>query len=326
MSSREGPPLEGHRQVGLLSIVSPVHDEAGSLRELYDRLQAALADVETEFVFVDDGSTDGTAQLLDEIADEDESVRVLHLSRNFGHQTALTAGLDHATGDVAVMMDSDLQDPPEVIQDMLARWREGYDVVYGVRTQRAGESAFKLRTARWFYRGFLRLTQVPLHPDSGDFRLLDRSALDALLGMRERSRFLRGMSVWVGFYQAPVPYERDARGTGRSKYTLRRMIRFALDAVSSFSHVPLQAATALGFLFSGLALLGIPLTLIARATNVFARGVPTTIMVVLLLGGVQLITLGIIGEYIGRIYEEVKRRPLYIVRSVRNIDEVKKQT
>ncbi len=312
------------REIGLLSIVAPAYNEIDSVGEFYNRVCSALEGLPIELLLVDDGSTDGTGAALDALAEKDKRVRVLQLSRNFGHQTALTAGLDHAAGDVVVMMDSDLQDPPEVIPAMIVAWKEGFDVVYGVRRERPGESAFKLRTARWFYRAFLRLTDIRLEPNSGDFRLLDRQALDSLLAMRERSRFLRGMTVWVGFDQAPVEYEREVRAAGETKYTLRRMMRFAIDALSSFSQVPLQVATLLGFGFSALALIGIPLTILARVTEVFAPGIPTTIVVVLLLGGVQLITLGILGEYLGRIYEEVKGRPLYVVRNARNLGAVQR--
>jgi glycosyltransferase involved in cell wall biosynthesis len=197
---------------------------------------------------------------------------------------------------------------------MLARWREGSDVVYAVRSDRPGETPFKLITARWFYRLFRRLTDVELAPDSGDFRLMSRPALDALLAMPERNRFLRGMSVWVGFTQTAVPFAREPRSAGRTKYTLSRMLRFSFDAITSFSNRPLQLATFLGFACSMLAFLAIPLTVVARYADIYERGVPTTIVVVLLLGGIQLITVGIIGEYVGRIYDEVKNRPLYVVR------------
>ncbi len=209
-------------------------------------------------MLVDDGSTDGTPMKLEALAANDPRVRVVYLSRNFGHQTALTAGLDHASGDAVVMLDADLQDPPEVITTMLDHWRAGCDVVYAVREERDGESRFKLTTARWFYRLFDKLAQVELQHNSGDFRLLDRRPLDALLSMRERNRFLRGMTVWVGYTQAAVPYHRDSRYAGETKYTLPRMLRFSLDAISSFSHRPLQLATLLGFMISTLAFIAIP--------------------------------------------------------------------
>jgi polyisoprenyl-phosphate glycosyltransferase len=280
----------------------------------HERVSAALEGETWELVVVDDGSRDGTGARLAELSESDPRVRVVVLSRSYGHQAALTAGLEHARGDAVVMLDGDLQDPPEVITEMLERWREGSDVVYAVRSDRPGETPFKLITAHWFYRLFRRLTDVELTADSGDFRLMSRRALDALLAMPERNRFLRGMSVWVGFTQTAVPFAREARSAGRTKYTLSRMLRFSFDAITSFSNRPLQLATFLGFACSVLAFIAIPLTVVARYANIYERGVPTTIVVVLLLGGIQLITLGIIGEYVGRIYDEVKNRPLYVVR------------
>jgi dolichol-phosphate mannosyltransferase len=306
--------------MSLISVVAPMHDEVGTVDAFHARVAAALAGERWELVIVDDGSRDGTADVLARLAAADERVRVIALSRCFGHQAALTAGLEHARGDAVVMMDGDLQDPPEVIAAMLARWREGSDVVYAVRSQRAGESAFKLATARWFYRLFRRLSDVDLVPESGDFRLMDRRALDALLAMPERNRFLRGMSVWVGFTQTAVTFERAARTAGQTKFTLRRMLHFSFDAITSFSNRPLQWATVLGFACSGLAFLAIPLTVVARYANIYERGVPTTIVLILLLGGIQLITVGIIGEYVGRIYDEVKHRPLYVVRERINVE------
>jgi polyisoprenyl-phosphate glycosyltransferase len=298
----------------LVSVVAPMHDEAETVTRFHERVSAALEGETWELVVVDDGSRDGTGARLAELSESDPRVRVVVLSRSYGHQAALTAGLEHARGDAVVMLDGDLQDPPEVITEMLERWREGSDVVYAVRSDRPGETPFKLITARWFYRLFRRLTDVELTADSGDFRLMSRRALDALLAMPERNRFLRGMSVWVGFTQTAVPFAREARSAGRTKYTLSRMLRFSFDAITSFSNRPLQLATFLGFACSVLAFIAIPLTVVARYANIYERGVPTTIVVVLLLGGIQLITLGIIGEYVGRIYDEVKNRPLYVVR------------
>jgi len=303
------------RELRLLSVVAPVFNEAATVAELHRRTAAALADVPFELILVDDGSTDDTGRLAAAIAADDERVRVVSLSRNFGHQAAITAGLDRARGDATVIIDGDLQDPPEVIARMLERWREGADVVYAVRDRRQGETRLKLATARWFYRVFSKLSPVDLEPDSGDFRLLDRRALDAVNTMRERSRFLRGMTSWVGFRQASVTYERDPRFGGETKYTLPRMLRFSFDAISSFSNVPLQAAMVLGFVFSIIAFLGIPVAIGFRIAGEFVPGIATVLLVVLLLGGIQLITVGIIGEYLGRVYDEVKRRPLYIVES-----------
>jgi len=302
----------------LLSIVAPVFDEQELVEEFIARACAAAADYDFELVMVNDGSSDATPELLDRIASIDPRVRVIHLSRNFGHQAALTAGLEHAAGDVVAMIDADLQDPPELIPEMVAQWSKGADVVYAVRRQRDGESAFKLATASWFYKLFDKLAQVDLEPNSGDFRLLDRRALDALLAMTERSRFLRGMTVWVGFQQTAVPYERDARHAGETKYTVRRMLRFSLDAITSFSHLPLQLATYAGILSAGVAFIAIPVVIALRLFDSYLPGFGSITIAILLLGGIQLIALGMIGEYVGRIYDEVKHRPLYIVRDERN--------
>jgi glycosyltransferase involved in cell wall biosynthesis len=302
----------------LLSVVAPVFDEQELVEEFIARTVAAVADYEFELVLVNDGSSDATPELLDRAAAADPRVRVVHLSRNFGHQAALTAGLEHAVGDAVAMIDADLQDPPELIPDMIARWSQGADVVYAVREQREGETAFKLASASWFYKLFDKLAQVDLEPNSGDFRLLDRGALDALLAMTERSRFLRGMTVWVGFNQTAVSYQRDARHAGETKYTLRKMLRFSLDAITSFSHLPLQLATYAGMLSAGLAFIAIPVVIILRIFDSYLPGFGAITIAILLLGGIQLIALGVIGEYVGRIYDEVKHRPLYIVREERN--------
>lgn len=308
------------RDPALISVVTPMHDEEDNARALYERVAAALEPFEWELVVVDDGSKDGTAAAIAELAAADERVKAVFLSRNFGHQAAITAGLEHARGGAVVMMDADLQDPPEMIPELIERWRAGADVVYAVRESRAGETRMKKLTAHVFYRLMARLAQLELPVDSGDFRLMDRRALDALLAMPERARFLRGMTVWIGFTQTAVPYQRDARAAGATKFTLRRMIRFSFDAISSFSYFPLQLATLIGFVLSLIAFLAIPLTVIARYSDIFVPGIPTTLIVLLLLGGIQLMTLGVIGEYVGRIYDEVKRRPLYVVRETANVD------
>jgi dolichol-phosphate mannosyltransferase len=301
-------------------VVAPACNEEELIIEFHRRVTAALEAMPFELIIVDDGSTDTTPDLLRAIADLDKRVRVVTLSRNFGHQAAITAGLDRARGDATVMIDADLQDPPEVILEMVERWREGADVVRGVRRERAGESRFKLTTARWFYSLFGKLSRVPIEPNAGDFRLLDRHALDALNSMRERDRFIRGMTSWIGYDQASVEYDRDPRFAGETKYTTRRMIRFSLDAISSFSNVPLQAATVLGFIFSAIAFMAIPVAIGFKLAGQFVPGVTTVLLVVLLLGGIQLITVGIIGEYLGRVYDEVKRRPLYVVDERRVVD------
>jgi dolichol-phosphate mannosyltransferase len=311
-SEASGKPPKA-RKLELLSVVAPVFNEEATISMFVRRVREALEGVPYELLLVDDGSSDGTPALLEGLEGEDARIRTIRLSRNFGHQAALTAGLDQAAGDAIVMLDSDLQDPPEVIRALLERWTEGADVVYAVRRRREGEGRFKLGTARAFYRAFSKLAQIELEPNSGDFRLLDRRALDALGSMRERNRFLRGMTVWVGFTQTAVAYDRDPRYAGETKFTLRRMLRFSFDAISSFSNVPLQAATALGFVFSMIAFLGMPVAVAFKATGQFVPGITTVLFAVLLLGGIQLITVGIIGEYIGRIYEEVKGRPLYVL-------------
>ncbi len=313
------PPAGSDRELRLLSVVAPMYDEESTAEAFYERVCGALEGVPFELVVVDDGSRDRTPEVLDRLAQNDPRVRVVFLSRNFGHQTAITAGLDHAGGDAVVMIDADLQDPPEVIPTLLERWRAGADVVYAVRERREGETRFKLTTARWFYRLMSRMAAIDMQEDAGDFRLLDRRALDALLSMRERSRYLRGMTVWVGFTQAAVTYRRDPRYAGDTKYTLSKMVRFALDAMASFSHAPLQAATVLGFLFSFVAFLAIPVVIVLKLVGSYLPGFSTITVVILLLGGIQLIAVGIIGEYVGRIYDEVKRRPLYLVRERRNM-------
>lgn len=308
------------RELALLSVVAPVYQEEATIDRFCTAVADALSGIPYELILVDDGSTDQTPAKLAQLAAEDRRIKVVLLSRNFGHQAALTAGLDHAGGNVAVTLDSDLQDPPSLIPKLLERWRAGADVVYAVRRARAGESRFKLRTAKLFYRLFRSLASVDLQPNSGDFRLLDRRVLDALLSMGERSRFLRGMSIWVGFTQDSVAYDRDARYAGTTKFTVGRMLRFSLDAIASFSYRPLQLATALGFLISVVAFVAIPVVIVLKLAGDYLYGFSTVEITILLLGGIQLITIGMIGEYVGRIFDEVKGRPLYLVRSSQNFD------
>lgn len=310
--------MSAGRELALLSVVAPVYQEEATIERFCAAVEEALAGLPYELILVDDGSTDQTAAKLAQLATADSRIKVVLLSRNFGHQAALTAGLDHAGGNVAVTLDSDLQDPPGLIPALLQRWRAGADVVYAVRRARPGESRFKLGTAKLFYRVFRSLSSVELEPNSGDFRLLDRRVLDALLSMGERSRFLRGMSIWVGFVQDSVPYDRDARYAGETKFTLGRMLRFSLDAIASFSYRPLQLATALGFLISIVAFVAIPVVIVLKLLGDYLYGFSTVEISILLLGGIQLITIGMIGEYVGRIFDEVKGRPLYLVRSRQN--------
>jgi len=308
------------RELRLLSVVAPMLDEEGLAAEFCSRVATSLEGFPYEIVIVDDGSQDATAAILDDLAGRDPRIRVLHLSRPFGHQMAITAGLDHARGDAVVMIDGDLQDPPELIPELVRSWREGADIVVAKRRARAGETRFKLATARAFYAVIGRLAQIDLEPDAGDFRLIDRRPLDALLRLRERSRFLRGMSSWVGFSRAVVEYDRDARTAGQTKYPLGKMLRFALDGLTSFSNFPLQLAALAGFACAGIALLGLPLTIVARYSGIYERGVPSLLFAVLLIGGIQLLALGMLGEYLGRIYDEVKQRPLYVVARTQNLD------
>jgi dolichol-phosphate mannosyltransferase len=299
------------------SVVAPVYNERESLPEFVRRTAAVLTKLGEpwEIVIVDDGSSDGSTQILEDLARRDRRLRPVIFSRNFGHQIAATAGLDYCRGRAAIIIDADLQDPPELLPELVARWREGYQVVYAVRAERAGESWFKTATASLFYRVIYRITDVRIPLDTGDFRLLDRRVMDALAGMRERHRFLRGMSAWVGFSQIGVPYKRQARFAGETKYPLRKMVRLALNAVTSFSHFPLQIATFLGFLCAVLSAAAILTVVILRISgNQAFFGQATTLIAVLFLGGIQLISLGLLGEYLGRVYDEVKGRPLYVLR------------
>lgn len=304
----------------LLSVIIPCFNEELVIRETHRRMTSvlgALADMEYELIYVDDGSRDRTPQILGELQGEDMSVRVIRLSRNFGHQIAVTAGLEAASGDAMVIIDADLQDPPEVVAEMVEKWKEGFHVVYGVRTERTGETRFKLWTAKTFYRLINQLSETEIPLDTGDFRLMDRKVVDVLLSMPERDRFLRGMISWIGFRQTPVHYRREPRFGGHSKYPLMKMVRFATDGILSFSIVPLKLAVWIGFASIGLAIAGIILAVLERAYRLYdiniGRGWASLFIAVLFMGGVQLLTLGIIGEYLGRIYTEVKRRPLYVV-------------
>jgi len=299
------------------SIVAPIYNEIENISELYRRIKEVMDSTGEawELVLVDDGSTDGSTDKIRELAEQDKTVRPVIFARNFGHQIAITAGWDYARGDAVVIIDADLQDPPEMILELAKKWKEGYEVVYAVRAEREGESWFKLWTASLFYRLIYLITDVKIPLDTGDFRLMDRKVVDVLKNMRERHRFPRGMSAWVGFKQIGVEYKRAARHAGDTKYPFKKMFRLALNAITGFSYFPLQVATYIGFLAAGLAILAIPIVIYMRMTGSQAFfGQATTLISVLFLGGVQLISLGILGEYIGRLYDEAKGRPLYIVR------------
>jgi dolichol-phosphate mannosyltransferase len=299
------------------SIVVPVFNELENIPELYRRLRQTMDSLgkSWELVLVDDGSTDGSTEVIRELAAQDKRVRPVIFARNFGHQVAITAGWDYARGEAVVIIDADLQDPPEVIPELIARWREGYEVVYTVRAGREGESWFKKVTASLFYRLIYRITDVKIPLDSGDFRLLDRKVVEVLKTMRERHRFPRGMAAWVGFRQIGVEYARAVRFSGVTKYPFKKMFRLAINAITGFSYFPLQLATYFGFVSAGISIIAIPVVIVTRLTGSQAfLGQASTLIAVLFLGGVQLISLGVLGEYIGRLYDEAKGRPLYIVR------------
>jgi polyisoprenyl-phosphate glycosyltransferase len=332
-------PARYDRRVGpaRYSFVIPVFNERESLPELHRRLSGVIEglDGDAELIFVDDCSFDGSYELLGDLQRADPRIKVIRFARNFGHQVAITAGLDHADGDAVVVMDGDLQDPPELVPELVARWQEGYEVVYAVRDVREGESWLKRVTAAWFYRLLRRIASIDVPLDAGDFRLIDRKPLDAFRSMRERDRYVRGMFSWVGFRQIGVPYHRAERFAGKPKYSWEKSLRLAGDALVSFSNAPLRIALIGGFVVSTLAfLIGIS-AILAKATGVFVvPGWASIFVAVSFLGGVQLMLTGMLGLYIGRIYDEVKARPLYVVRdalgfgdarSPRSADEVELQ-
>jgi dolichol-phosphate mannosyltransferase len=298
------------------SFVVPAYNERETLLTLYDRLLPVLEQLDgsAEVILVDDGSDDDSFDRMAEISLRDSRFKILQLSRNFGHQTAITAGLDFAAGNAIIVMDADLQDPPETVLTMAQRWREGFDVVYAVRRERPGEARFKRFTAATFYRVLRRLTNVDIPADAGDFRLVDRKALEAFKTMRENDRFVRGMFSWVGFKQIGVTYDRSERFAGTTKYPLRKMVNFAIDGIVSFSNAPLRLALALGFFVSITSFVYAIVAIVLKLSGAFTvPGWTSIVFVASFLGGVQLIVLGVVGEYVGRIYVETKRRPLYIV-------------
>ena len=311
----------------LLSVVVPVFREEQTIGEFHRRAIAALEalpeGMKWEIVFVNDGSDDRSPDILRELCAADRRLRMIDLSRNFGHQLAITSGMDHARGDAVVVIDSDLQDPPEVIAEMVDLWQRGYDVVYGVRSRRVGEGRMKLVTAKWFYRLLNRVSDTPLPLDAGDFRLIDRAVVATLRELREENRYIRGLVSWTGFDQVGLPYDRDARYAGETNYPLRRMLRLAIDAVTSFSERPLRLAFGLGSIITVIGA-ALALWLIVGKLIDPDEAVPgyTSLMVVILFfGGVQLLCLGLLGEYVGRIYRESKDRPLYVVADRVNFDE-----
>jgi glycosyltransferase involved in cell wall biosynthesis len=308
-----------------LSVVVPLYNEEGNVPELLRRIVTILSGVpgieRYEIIAVDDGSRDGTLEELRSAMSGLPQLVVLSLSRNFGHQIAATAGLDASLGDAVILMDGDLQDPPELMGEFIAKWREGYDVVYATRRTRQGESPFKLWTARLFYRITNRLTNISIPVDTGDFRLMSRRVVEALKRSRERHRFLRGLVSWVGFKQIGIVYDRDPRFTGSTKYPVSKMLRFAIDGITAFSDIPLRFATYFGFLASGFAFIYAVVVLVLKFLHYNEPGYTSTMIAILFLGGVQLITIGILGEYVGRIYDEIKARPLYLVASVERTGE-----
>ncbi len=311
----EPPRLTAAPTRPVYSVVAPVYNEQETLPHFHARVTEVMEGLGEPFelVLVNDGSRDDSYQVMRELVDKDPRVRVINFSRNFGHQMAVSAGLDHARGEAVVIIDSDLQDPPEVILEMAAKWRDGAEVVYAQRRKRPGETRFKLFTASVFYRLISRITTMDLPRDTGDFRLLDRKVVDTLITMREHNRFMRGLSVWVGFRQEAVLYDRKERFAGTTSYPLLKMIRLSVDAITGFSYAPLQLATTIGFILAAISLVGVAIAVPVRIFGGGIQGQGTTLIVVLLLGGIQLIFLGIIGEYLGRIYDEVRDRPLYIV-------------
>jgi polyisoprenyl-phosphate glycosyltransferase len=312
--NEEGPP----RELRLLSLVVPCYNEEDVIQETHKRVIKVLSGLENvnlEIIYVDDGSSDGTLGLLRMLHRNDTRVCVVSLSRNFGHQIAVTAGLQHSGGDAVAVIDADLQDPPEVLLEMVQRWRDGVDVAYGARLDREGESSFKKVTAKLFYRLINRLSDVAIPLDTGDFRLMDRRVVDAFLDMPERDRFVRGMVAWVGFRQEPVYYHRMTRFAGETKYPLKKMLRLASDGVLSFSSAPLRVAVHFGFVCSSLSIIGIAYAVALRLfTERWVPGWTLLFIGLLFFGGVQMVFLGVIGEYLGRIYGEIKRRPLFLVK------------
>ncbi len=305
------------------SVVVPLHNEEATVDALIIRLKAVLDQLDglSEIIFVNDGSTDGTLTRLRDCLKQDKRFRLINFSRNFGHQRAITAGIDHASGAACVVMDGDLQDPPELILAMAAKWKEGFDVVYAVRTERRGETLFKTLSARGFYRLLSAITDVPIAVDTGDFRLMDRKVVDALGRIRERGRFIRGLVNWVGYRQTPIYYVREARKAGETHFSFRKMLRFSLDAITAFSILPLQFASTLGLIvFGGSFIYALDVLYDHFVAGRTIAGWTSLMIVVLFFGSVQLLLLGVLGEYLGRVFEEVKQRPLYLIQSLEGFE------
>ncbi len=304
----------------VISVIAPVYNEEPIIDELYRRVSQVLDSTgdSWELIMVNDGSVDGSAEKMRALVEKDARVRVINFARNFGHQNAVTAGMDYARGDAFIVIDADLQDPPEVILQLLEKWREGYHVVYAVRSERKGETWFKKFTAKLFYRLIYKITDVDIPVDTGDFRLMDRQVVDAVNAMREHNRFIRGMTSWIGFRQTGVYYVRQERFAGETKYPLRKMIRFALDAITGFSYFPLQVAIYASLVLALIAVLGVPVVAILRLTGskVQFEGQATTLIVLLLVSSFQSLFFFILGQYVARIYDEVRQRPHYVVADV----------
>ena len=306
----------------LISFVIPIYNEEACIPTLWERLQtlkSTLSSYRVDYVFVDDGSLDQSFFLLEKLSQHDAAVKVLRFSRNFGHQIAITAGLAYATGDAVIVMDADLQDPPDVVPRMIAAYEAGYDVVYAVRKSRHGETLFKKMTATYFYKILNMMSSVPIPVDTGDFRLVSRRVADVLKTLGEQDRFVRGLVSWVGFKQTPIYIERQSRLAGDTKYPFRKMMSFALNGILSFSTLPLKWASWLGFFFAFVSGLYILVVVVLRLMDHTFPGYASLMVAMLLLGGVQLMTIGILGEYVGRLYMESKKRPLYILQDVRNV-------
>jgi dolichol-phosphate mannosyltransferase len=301
------------------SIVAPVYNEEGNIQKLHERITQVMASTGEgwELILVNDGSRDRSPELIAELAAKDSRIKAINFARNFGHQTAVTAGIDFSSGNAVVLIDADLQDPPEVILDLIAKWKEGYEVVYAVREERQGESMFKIWTAKLFYRVVYRITDVPIPLDTGDFRLMDEKVVNVLKVMREHNRFIRGLTSWVGFKQTGIKYVREARKWGETKYPLRKMIRFALDGITSFSYFPLQIMIYVSLILGTLTVLAIPIIALLRLILgfPFLGGQVTMIVLMLMLSSFQLFFLFVMGQYVARIYDEVRGRPLYVVAS-----------